>query len=323
MQWEYASSFRASAGDRHKRHILVCHHGHVVLYDYDYRSPTLGHVVWDPITGEQHRIPNVMGALGAAAGGGGSGSFIVAFVGVENWEKHYWDAHACFYSSETGEVERPHQHPPQSRRVPPRGPPRRPRRRRLPLLRRQVGNPPPVQVRPPSTLRQEHPGPRHHLGRRALVDRAAAGRQAAPPPRLSRRHGGAGERRRRAAAGNPAPPQARPVEQEGGHRRLPRRCSHGRSGSPRARSGRAWSQLPRTLTSSSSARKKTVVFAIELDSLRIKKVCELGKSQDRFFPFVSYYAESFLSQSDSDTIAEASSNCGQFGDLIEFRLIMI
>lgn len=36
------------------------------------------------------------------------------------------------------------------------------------------------------------------------------------------------------------------------------------------------------------------VFAVELDSLRIKKVCELGKSQGRFFPFVSYCAESFL-----------------------------
>jgi hypothetical protein len=36
------------------------------------------------------------------------------------------------------------------------------------------------------------------------------------------------------------------------------------------------------------------IFAVELDSLSVRKVCELYKSQDLFFPFVSYYAESFL-----------------------------
>uniref|UniRef100_A0A0E0NQ00 Uncharacterized protein n=1 Tax=Oryza rufipogon TaxID=4529 RepID=A0A0E0NQ00_ORYRU len=67
-----------------------------------------------------------------------------------------------------------------------------------------------------------------------------------------------------------------------------------KSGIPRARSGRAWPQLPGTPNVIFVGTEEDGIFAVELDSLSVRKVCELDKSQDLFFPFVSYYAESFL-----------------------------
>uniref|UniRef100_A0A0D9W123 F-box domain-containing protein n=1 Tax=Leersia perrieri TaxID=77586 RepID=A0A0D9W123_9ORYZ len=102
-----AAAFRPS-GDRRGRHILDCRHGRVLLYDYEYdysRGRELGFVVWDPITGDEHVIGgDVMDRLTHAAvvpTGAGGDAFIVAFVGVEN-DKYLCDAHSQFYSSDTG-----------------------------------------------------------------------------------------------------------------------------------------------------------------------------------------------------------------------------
>uniref|UniRef100_A0A0E0NY55 Uncharacterized protein n=1 Tax=Oryza rufipogon TaxID=4529 RepID=A0A0E0NY55_ORYRU len=85
-----SSSFRPYVGDdRRHRHIIECRHRRVLLYDFAFPNSTCGgpgYFVWDPITGEQHRIPNVMG------------------LRRRNPEKkRRWDAHASFYSSDTGE----------------------------------------------------------------------------------------------------------------------------------------------------------------------------------------------------------------------------
>ncbi|KAK3142606.1 hypothetical protein QOZ80_4BG0348820 [Eleusine coracana subsp. coracana] len=110
------TSFRLPTPDHPMRHVWDCRHGRVLLYDYDMRSPTPGFVVWDPITGDRHRIPEVAdmytnGAVVCTAGGGcdhrscSGGPFIVAFAGVEHinvfGDINYLDAHAEFYSSET------------------------------------------------------------------------------------------------------------------------------------------------------------------------------------------------------------------------------
>ncbi|KAK3142607.1 hypothetical protein QOZ80_4BG0348830 [Eleusine coracana subsp. coracana] len=110
------SSFRLPTRDRHSRHVWDCRHGRVLLYDYDLDSPTQGFVVWDPITGDQHHgldVPDVYrnGAVICTAAGCDhhrgcipGGPFIVAFAGVERIEEYGCsrDAHADFYSSETG-----------------------------------------------------------------------------------------------------------------------------------------------------------------------------------------------------------------------------
>ncbi|KAG2584312.1 uncharacterized protein LOC120712545 [Panicum virgatum] len=106
------SSFRVA--DRPMGHPLDCRHGRAVLYDYDIRVQ--GFVVWDPATGAQcdapgRHVPDVFtnvavlcaGAEGCDHRACARGPFIVAFVGVENPEKYYLDAHASFYSSDTGE----------------------------------------------------------------------------------------------------------------------------------------------------------------------------------------------------------------------------
>ncbi|OQU81594.1 LOW QUALITY PROTEIN: hypothetical protein SORBI_3006G081900, partial [Sorghum bicolor] len=117
------TSFRPSDADHRRCHALDCRHGHAVFYDYGSLDPrgVLGsYVVWDPATGERHSLPDVPDVLTrpavvcAAATEGcdddhrgcSGGPFIVAFVGVENIpipESHYFDAHACFYASDTGE----------------------------------------------------------------------------------------------------------------------------------------------------------------------------------------------------------------------------
>uniref|UniRef100_A0A0D3GIH1 F-box domain-containing protein n=1 Tax=Oryza barthii TaxID=65489 RepID=A0A0D3GIH1_9ORYZ len=306
-----ASSFRAAAGDRRKHHILDCRHGRVVLYDYDSHYPTDGHIVWDPITGEQHRIPNVMDALthpavisgAAAGGGGGSASFIVAFVGVQNWERHFWDAHACFYSSETGEwsvhinihldldgyhlEDRP---------------------------AALVGGDTLYFVGKSGILLRYRYGLPLRCGRDILgygITSADVLSVVDPPPGVLHRHKLAlwdrEEDGSAAAAARWVWRVAIDLEQV-----LPWPVGNTK-GKERACLA-AVAEDPNVIF---VGTEEDGVFAVELDSLRIKKVCELGKSQGRFFPFVSYCAESFLSQSDSDTIAKASSDCGQFGDLIE------
>ncbi|KAL6647780.1 hypothetical protein ACP70R_015217 [Stipagrostis hirtigluma subsp. patula] len=109
------SSFRpAAAADQSQSTVIDCRHGRVLLYDCNVR----GFVVWDPITGNQHLIPDRMvpgcyyyGAIVCAAGTGcdhsscaSKGPFVVAFVG---WEKldSMVDARACCYSSETGALD--------------------------------------------------------------------------------------------------------------------------------------------------------------------------------------------------------------------------
>ncbi|RLN24374.1 hypothetical protein C2845_PM07G08390 [Panicum miliaceum] len=95
------------------RHEHDCRHGRAIFLDYGSLS---SFVVWDPIAcNVQHKIPEVPDVLThpavvCAAGGAcdhrgcSGGPFIVAFVGVQNIpEDDYFDAHACFYSSDTGE----------------------------------------------------------------------------------------------------------------------------------------------------------------------------------------------------------------------------
>jgi hypothetical protein len=309
-----ASSFRAAAGDRRKHHILDCLHGRVVLYDYDSHYPTDGHVVWDPITGEQHRIPNVMDALthpavisgAAAGGGGGSASFIVAFVGVQNWERHFWDAHACFYSSETGEwsvhinihldldgyhlEDRP---------------------------AALVGGDTLYFVGKSGILLRYRYGLPLRCGRDILghgITSADVLSVVDPPP-------GAKRRLRLGYTVVMAAP-----ESDGGglrlgvlHRHKLALWDREEDGSAAAAARWVWrvaidleQVLPWPVGNTKGKERACLaavaedpnvifvgteedgVFAVELDSLRIKKVCELGKSQGRFFPFVSYCAESFL-----------------------------
>nr|CAB3484523.1 unnamed protein product [Digitaria exilis] len=113
------TSFRPLAGvDHRNRHAVDCRHGRVVFFDYGELS---SFVVWDPISGDvKHKIPDVPDVLtqpavvsASAAGDGtgacdhrgcGGGHFVVAFAGVENiYEDDYYDAHACYYASDTGE----------------------------------------------------------------------------------------------------------------------------------------------------------------------------------------------------------------------------
>uniref|UniRef100_A0A0D9WYW8 F-box domain-containing protein n=1 Tax=Leersia perrieri TaxID=77586 RepID=A0A0D9WYW8_9ORYZ len=105
------SAFRPSSagGARRKRHILDCRHDRVVMYDYDDRSSSgePGYVVWNPITGDEHVIRNVIDELSHAAvvrtGDSSTSSVIVAFVGVDNPEEDCWVAQSQFYSPDTGE----------------------------------------------------------------------------------------------------------------------------------------------------------------------------------------------------------------------------
>ena len=107
-----ASSFRAA--DRPMLHPLDCRHGRAVLYDYG--DSAKGYVVWEPATGAQHdapgrHVPDVFtnvavlcaGAEGCDHRACAGGPFIVAFAGIENPEKYYLEAHAAFFSSDTGE----------------------------------------------------------------------------------------------------------------------------------------------------------------------------------------------------------------------------
>ncbi|CAN6248642.1 unnamed protein product [Urochloa humidicola] len=116
------TSFRPSPSSvRRRHHALDCRHGRALFYDYDSScnsTATAGFVVWDPVTGGHHSIPEapdpwtnpVVLCAAAAAGcdhrgccGGGSPSpFIVAIAGVEDTEDGYSDFHAALYSSETG-----------------------------------------------------------------------------------------------------------------------------------------------------------------------------------------------------------------------------
>ncbi|CAN6248644.1 unnamed protein product [Urochloa humidicola] len=113
------TSFRPSpSAVQRSRHPLDCRHGRALFYDY---GSLESFIVWDPISGAVHKIPEVPDVLtqpsvvcaGAGAGCdvddhhrgcGGGGHFIVAFAGVQNIpEDYYFDAHACFWASDTGE----------------------------------------------------------------------------------------------------------------------------------------------------------------------------------------------------------------------------
>ncbi|CAO2042275.1 unnamed protein product [Urochloa humidicola] len=115
------TSFRPSPSAVHRRHHpLDCRHGRVLFYDYDFRRPTQGFVVWDPIAGGLHSFRESMGSAAiqqAVLCSGGSrcdhhgcagGPFIVAAVAMgfgadDDFEGKSWIAQANFYSSETGE----------------------------------------------------------------------------------------------------------------------------------------------------------------------------------------------------------------------------
>ncbi|CAL5067782.1 unnamed protein product [Urochloa decumbens] len=118
-----SSSFRPSpAADHHMRHAHDCRHGRVLFYDYDYRRPTTGFAVWDPIAGDLHSFEPNIGAwtqqavLCAAAADGcdhrgcGGGPFIVAAAAMGFGGDDVTagilgkssTAQAQFYSSETG-----------------------------------------------------------------------------------------------------------------------------------------------------------------------------------------------------------------------------
>ncbi|CAL5032085.1 unnamed protein product [Urochloa decumbens] len=104
----------AAAADHHRRHAHDCRHGRALFFDY---GSLASFIVWDPTTGAVHKIPEVPDVLtqpavvcAAAAAGcdhggcGGGGHFIVAFAGVQNIpEDYYFDAHACFWASDTRE----------------------------------------------------------------------------------------------------------------------------------------------------------------------------------------------------------------------------
>ncbi|PUZ44644.1 hypothetical protein GQ55_8G122900 [Panicum hallii var. hallii] len=102
------TSFRPPAADHSDCNVLDCRHGRVLLENLD----SGGLFVWDPITGDLRRLPEVPdifslvcnGAVLCAAGARcdhlacHGGAFLVALVGasIEG------EMHACLYSSETG-----------------------------------------------------------------------------------------------------------------------------------------------------------------------------------------------------------------------------
>ncbi|CAN6248645.1 unnamed protein product [Urochloa humidicola] len=104
----------AGGADHHMRHAHDFRHGRALFFDY---GALASFVVWNPTTGAVHKVPEVPDVLTqpavvcAAAGGGcdhggcgGGEPFIVAFAGVQNIpEEYYFDAHACFWASDTGE----------------------------------------------------------------------------------------------------------------------------------------------------------------------------------------------------------------------------
>ncbi|CAN6270183.1 unnamed protein product [Urochloa humidicola] len=102
----------AGGADHHMRHAHDFRHGRALFFDY---GSLASFIVWDPTTGAVHKVPNVpdvltqpavvCAAAGCDHGGcGGGGAFIVAFAGVQNIpEDYYFDAHACFWASDTGE----------------------------------------------------------------------------------------------------------------------------------------------------------------------------------------------------------------------------
>ncbi|CAL5032084.1 unnamed protein product [Urochloa decumbens] len=110
------TSFRPSpSAVQRSRHPLDCRHGRALFYDYGSLD---SFIVWDPITAAVHKIPPVpdvftqpavLCAAGAGCddhhrGCGGGKPFIVAFAGVENIPEDYcFDAHACYWASDTGE----------------------------------------------------------------------------------------------------------------------------------------------------------------------------------------------------------------------------
>ncbi|CAL5032094.1 unnamed protein product [Urochloa decumbens] len=111
-----ATSFRPSpSAVQRSRHPLDCRHGRALFYDYDFHS-TAGFVVWDPVTGDHHNVPEasdpwtqlavLCGCASAGCGNhracGGGGAFIVAVAGVEDTGDGYSDFHASLYSSDTG-----------------------------------------------------------------------------------------------------------------------------------------------------------------------------------------------------------------------------
>jgi len=104
------ASFRPPAADHSGCNVLDCRHGRVLLENLG----SGGLSVWDPITGDLRRLPDVPGifslvcngAVLCAAGAGSrcdhlachGGAFLVALVGAGIQGK----VHACLYSSETG-----------------------------------------------------------------------------------------------------------------------------------------------------------------------------------------------------------------------------
>ncbi|TVU47551.1 hypothetical protein EJB05_07157, partial [Eragrostis curvula] len=106
------TSFRPSAAAGHRsRYVFDCRHGRALLYDFVSNE----FVVWDPITGDERRVPDEVpdlhsnfAVLCAAAGEGcdhsgcSGGPFLLARVGVQHQYFQLFAAHASSYSSETG-----------------------------------------------------------------------------------------------------------------------------------------------------------------------------------------------------------------------------
>ncbi|CAO2191575.1 unnamed protein product, partial [Urochloa humidicola] len=109
-----ASPFSAPVFDRPSWWVLECRHGRVLVQSFE-RPASTDLLVWDPIAGDQQRVPEpahpllyrtaavLCGVEGCGHLDCHGGPFLVAFVGVHDGVGEEEDlTWACLYSSETG-----------------------------------------------------------------------------------------------------------------------------------------------------------------------------------------------------------------------------